>query len=27
LFGIKDKAETIGQMKNIAQEKDIKNKR
>ena len=24
LFGIKDKAETIGQMKNIAQEKDIK---
>jgi len=24
LFGIKDKAETIGQMKNIAQEKDVK---
>ena len=24
LFGIKDKAETIGQMKNIVQEKDIK---
>jgi DNA polymerase-3 subunit gamma/tau len=24
LFGIKDKAETIGQLKNIAQEKDIK---
>ena len=23
LFGIKDKAETIGQMKNIAQEKDV----
>ncbi|MDA7714007.1 DNA polymerase III subunit gamma/tau [Candidatus Pelagibacter sp.] len=26
IFGIKDKAETIGQMKNIAQEKDIKEK-
>ena len=24
LFGIKDKAETIGQIKNIVQEKDIK---
>jgi len=23
LFGIKDKAETIGQIKNIAQEKDV----
>ena len=27
LFGIKDKAETIGQMKNIAQEKDVTLKR
>ena len=26
IFGIKDKAETIGQMKNIVQEKDIKEK-
>ena len=26
IFGIKDKAETIGQIKNIAQEKDIKEK-
>ena len=26
-FGIKDKAETIGQMKNIAQEKDVNIKR
>ena len=27
LFGIKDKAETIGQIKNIVQEKDIKKKK
>ena len=26
IFGIKDKAETIGQIKNIVQEKDIKEK-